>query len=110
MLRIAIPYGTLNPAQVRMLAHVARTYDRGYGHFTTRQNMQFHWIKPEQTPDILADFAKVQPHAIQNTGERIRNISEDQYRSVESSVGTESVSKCSSRWSSYRTKKIETRS
>src|SRR3546814_6487148 len=51
-------YGTLNPAQVRMLAHVARTYDRGYGHFTTRQNMQFHWIKLEQTPDILADFAK----------------------------------------------------
>src|SRR3546814_711143 len=79
MLRIAIPYGTLNPAQVRMLAHVARTYDRGYGHFTTRQNMQFHWIKLEQTPDILADFAKVQLHAIQTSGESIRNISADQY-------------------------------
>src|SRR3546814_4970555 len=79
MLRIAIPDGTLDPAQVRMLAHVARTYDRGYGHFTTRQNMQFHWIKLEQTPDILADFAKVQLHAIQTSGESIRNISADQY-------------------------------
>src|SRR3546814_3736222 len=79
MLRIAIPYGTLNPAQVRMLAHVARTYDRGYGHFTTRQNMQFHWTKLDQTPDILPDFAKVQLHAIQTSGESIRNISADQY-------------------------------
>src|SRR3546814_12833758 len=71
MLRIAIPYGTLNPAQVRMLAHVARTYDRGYGHFTTRQNMQFHWIKLEQTPDILADFAKVQQIGRASCRERV---------------------------------------
>ncbi len=79
MLRIAIPYGTLRPDQLRMLGHVARTYDRGYAHFTTRQNMQFHWIKLEQVPDILADFAKVQLHAIQTSGESIRNISADHY-------------------------------
>src|SRR3954469_17669316 len=59
MLRIAIPYGTLNSVQMRMLAHVARKYDRGYGHFTTRQNIQFHWIKLEQLPDAMADLASV---------------------------------------------------
>jgi len=79
MLRIAIPYGTLSSAQLRMLAHVARTYDRGYGHFTTRQNIQYHWIKLEQVPDILADLATVQLHGIQTSGESIRNISADQY-------------------------------
>src|ERR1700689_4021944 len=57
MLRIAIPYGTLASRQLRMLAHVARRYDRGFGHFTTRQNLQFHWIKLDETPDILADLA-----------------------------------------------------
>jgi len=79
MLRVAVPYGTLNPEQMRMLAHIARTYDRGYGHFTTRQNMQFHWIKLEQTPEILAKLATVQMHAIQTSGESIRNISADQF-------------------------------
>jgi sulfite reductase (NADPH) hemoprotein beta-component len=79
MLRVAIPYGTLSSAQLRMLAHVARTYDRGYGHFTTRQNIQYHWIKLEQVPDILADLATVQLHAIQTSGESIRNISADHY-------------------------------
>src|SRR5258706_9634904 len=62
MLRIAIPYGTLTPSKLRMLAHVARRYDRGYGHFTTRQNIQFNWIKLEETPDILADLAMVELH------------------------------------------------
>src|SRR6185503_7417443 len=57
MLRIAIPYGTLASRQLRMLAHIARRYDRGFGHFTTRQNIQFNWIKLEETPDILADLA-----------------------------------------------------
>src|SRR6202011_4270107 len=57
MLRIAIPYGTLSSAQLRMLAHVARSYDRGYGHFTTRQNIQFHWIKLEDLPEVMAIFA-----------------------------------------------------
>jgi len=79
MLRIAIPYGTLNPTQMRKLAHIARTYDRGYGHFTTRQNLQFHWIKLEQAPDILAELAMVEMHCIQTSGESIRNISADHY-------------------------------
>jgi sulfite reductase (NADPH) hemoprotein beta-component len=79
MLRVAIPYGTLNARQVRMLAHIARTYDRGYGHFTTRQNIQYHWIKLQQAPDILAELATVEMHAIQTSGESIRNISADQF-------------------------------
>jgi len=79
MLRVAIPYGTLNGRQMRKLAHIARTYDRGYGHFTTRQNLQYHWIKLEQAPDILAELATVEMHAIQTSGESIRNISADQY-------------------------------
>jgi sulfite reductase (NADPH) hemoprotein beta-component len=79
MLRVAIPYGTLDSRQTRMLAHIARTYDRGYGHFTTRQNIQYNWIKLEQAPDILADLAGVEMHAIQTSGECVRNISSDQY-------------------------------
>ena len=79
MLRVTIPYGTLNSGQMRQLAHIARTYDRGYGHFTTRQNIQYNWIKLAEAPDILADLAKVEMHAIQTSGESIRNISADQY-------------------------------
>ena len=79
MLRVAIPYGTLNSTQMRRLAHIARTYDRGYGHFTTRQNIQYNWIKLEEAPDILAELAEVEMHAIQTSGESIRNISADQY-------------------------------
>ncbi|RXZ64018.1 nitrite/sulfite reductase [Pelagerythrobacter rhizovicinus] len=79
MLRVAIPYGTLNSRQMRKLAHIARTYDRGYGHFTTRQNIQYNWIKLEDAPDILAELATVEMHAIQTSGESIRNISADQY-------------------------------
>ncbi|MXO74565.1 nitrite/sulfite reductase [Altererythrobacter aerius] len=79
MLRVAIPYGTLDSRQMRMLADIARRYDRGYGHFTTRQNIQYNWIKLAETPDILADLASVQMHAIQTSGESIRNISSDQY-------------------------------
>ena len=79
MLRVAVPYGTLDSRQMRMLAHIARTYDRGYGHFTTRQNIQYNWIKLEQAPDILADLATVEMHAIQTSGNCIRNISSDQY-------------------------------
>ena len=77
MLRIAIPYGTLNSAQMRMLAHVARTYDRGYGHFTTRTNLQLHWIKLRDAPDILADLSTVGLHAIQTSGNCIRNLTAD---------------------------------
>jgi len=79
MLRIAIPYGTRVSRQLRKLAHIARTYDRGYGHFTTRQNLQFHWIKLEQAPDILAELAEVEMHCIQTSGESIRNVSADHY-------------------------------
>ncbi len=77
MLRIAIPYGLLSSDQLRKLAYVARTYDRGYGHLTTRQNMQFNWPKLEQIPDILADLATVQMHAIQTSGNCIRNTTAD---------------------------------
>jgi sulfite reductase (NADPH) hemoprotein beta-component len=79
MLRIAIPYGTLSPEKLRMLAHVARRYDRGYGHFTTRQNIQFNWIKLDETPDILADLATVELHGIQTSGNCIRNVTADPF-------------------------------
>jgi sulfite reductase (NADPH) hemoprotein beta-component len=79
MLRVAIPYGTLDSRQMRMLARIARRYDRGYGHFTTRQNIQYNWIKLEEAPDILADLATVEMHAIQTSGNCIRNISSDQF-------------------------------
>ncbi len=79
MLRVAIPYGTLDSRQMRMLGHIARTYDRGYGHFTTRQNLQYNWIKLSDAPDILAELATVEMHAIQTSGNCIRNISSDQY-------------------------------
>ncbi len=79
MLRVAVPYGTLNSAQMRALGDIADKYDRGYGHFTTRQNIQYNWIKLEDAPDILADLARVEMHAIQTSGNCIRNISSDQY-------------------------------
>jgi len=79
MLRVAVPYGTLSSAQMRMLGDIADKYDRGYGHFTTRQNIQYNWIKLEDAPDILADLASVEMHAIQTSGNCIRNISSDQY-------------------------------
>ena len=77
MLRVAIPYGTLNGRQMRLLGDIADKYDRGYGHFTTRQNIQYNWIKLADTPDILADLATVEMHAIQTSGNCIRNISSD---------------------------------
>lgn len=79
MLRVAIPYGTLSSKQMHMLAHIARKYDKGYGHFTTRQNIQYNWIKLDETPDILADLATVEMHAIQTSGNCIRNISSDHF-------------------------------
>ncbi len=82
MLRVAIPYGTLSSAQMRMLAHIARTYDKGYGHFTTRQNIQFNWPFLEDVPDILSDLASVQMHAIQTSGNCIRNVTADHFAGV----------------------------
>ncbi len=79
MLRVAIPYGTMDSRQMRMLAHIARKYDRDYGHFTTRQNIQYNWIKLDETPDLLAELASVEMHAIQTSGNCIRNISSDQF-------------------------------
>ena len=79
MLRIAIPYGTLNSKQMRMLAHIARTYDRGYGHFTTRQNLQFNWPKLSDMPDVLAELATVEMHAMQTSGNCIRNVTADHF-------------------------------
>jgi len=82
MLRIAIPYGTLSTVQLRKLAEIARRYDKGYGHFTTRQNLQFNWIRLEDTPDILAELATVQMHAIQTSGNCIRNVTADHFAGV----------------------------
>ncbi len=82
MLRVAIPYGLLSTRQLRMLAHIARKYDKGYGHFTTRQNIQYHWPKLETVPDILADLASVQMHAIQTSGNCIRNVTSDHLAGV----------------------------
>ena len=79
MLRIAVPYGTMSARQLRMLAHIARTYDRGYGHFTTRQNIQFNWPRLRDIPKILEDLAAVEMHAIQTSGNCIRNITTDQF-------------------------------
>ncbi|MDD4928626.1 MAG: nitrite/sulfite reductase [Gallionella sp.] len=82
MLRIAVPYGLLNATQFRMFAHIARKYDRGYGHFTTRQNIQFNWIKLPDAADILSDLATVEMHANQTSGNCIRNITCDEYAGI----------------------------
>jgi len=82
MLRVAIPYGILSAAQLRVLAAVARRYDKGYGHFTTRQNLQYNWIRLEDTPEILAELARVGLHAIQTSGNCIRNVTTDHLAGV----------------------------
>jgi sulfite reductase (NADPH) hemoprotein beta-component len=82
MFRVAIPYGTLSSKQLRRLAHVARRYDRGYGHFTTRQNIQYNWIKLAELPDALADLAEVGIHAMQTSGNNTRNVTSDQWAGV----------------------------
>src|SRR3979490_1451672 len=82
MLRVAIPYGLLSSTQLRALGSIARRYDRGYGHFTTRQNIQYNWPKLEDVPDILAELAEVEMHAIQTSGNCIRNITTDHFAGV----------------------------
>jgi sulfite reductase (NADPH) hemoprotein beta-component len=89
MLRVAIPYGQLNAGQMRMLGHVAQKYDRGYGHFTTRQNIQFNWIETEQVPALLHELATVGMHAIQTSGSCIRNITTDHLAGVASDEYTD---------------------
>src|SRR5690349_20577646 len=82
MFRVAIPYGTLSSKQLRALARIARRYDRGYGHFTTRQNIQYNWIKLAELPDALADLAEVGIHAMQTSGNNMRNVTSDQWAGV----------------------------
>ena len=82
MLRVAIPYGTLSSDQLRKLAFLAERYDKGYGHFTTRQNIQYNWPRLEDTPDILAHLAEVEMHAIQTSGNCIRNVTADHFAGV----------------------------
>jgi len=82
MLRVAVPYGAMNSDQMRALAHVARTYDKGYAHFSTRQNVQFNWPALEDCPQILEDLSKVQLHAVQTSGNCIRNTTTDEYAGV----------------------------
>ncbi len=82
MLRVAIPYGLLSSQQLKMLAHIARKYDKGYAHFSTRQNIQYNWPALETVPDILADLARVEMHAIQTSGNDIRNITSDQFAGI----------------------------
>ncbi|MFZ9611519.1 MAG: nitrite/sulfite reductase, partial [Methylococcales bacterium] len=79
MLRIAVPYGLLSSKQLRKLADISDQFDRGYGHFSTRQNLQLNWPKLEETPDILEELSKVEMHAIQTSGNCIRNITTDQF-------------------------------
>ena len=79
MLRVAVPYGTLSSKQVHMLAHIARKYDKGYGHFTTRQNIQYNWPKLTEVPDLLEELATVEMHAVQTSGNCIRNVTTDQF-------------------------------
>ena len=103
MLRIAIPYGTLNSRQMRKLAHIARTYDRGYGHFTTRQNLQFNWPRLETVPEILAELATVEMHAIQTSGNCVRNITTDHFAGVapDEIVDTRALSEILRQWSTF---------
>src|SRR5262245_22745635 len=82
MLRVAFPYGLLSSRQLRTLAHIARKWDRGYGHFSTRQNIQYNWPKLEEVPDILAELAKVEMHAIQTSGNCVRNITADHFAGI----------------------------
>lgn len=103
MLRVAIPYGTLSSRQMRMLAHIARKYDRGYGHFTTRQNIQYNWVALERIPDLLEEIASVEMHAIQTSGNCIRNVTADQYAGAidEEIEDPRIISEIIRQWSSF---------
>ncbi len=103
MLRVAIPYGVLSAVQLRMLARIAREYDRGYGHFTTRQNLQFNWPKLEDTADILALLASVQMHAIQTSGNCVRNITTDEYAGLapDEEVDPRPIAEILRQWSTF---------
>jgi sulfite reductase (NADPH) hemoprotein beta-component len=103
MLRVAIPYGLLSATQMRMLASIARRYDRGYGHFSTRQNIQFNWPRLEDSPDILADLASVEMHAIQTSGNCVRNITADEFAGIapDEFVDPRPLSEILRQWSTF---------
>ena len=82
MLRVAVPYGLLSSRQIRKIAHIARVYDKGYAHVSTRQNFQFNWPELKNVPDILAELATVEMHAIQTSGNCIRNVTTDQFAGI----------------------------
>nr|WP_315592720.1 nitrite/sulfite reductase [uncultured Cupriavidus sp.] len=104
MLRVAIPYGLLASKQLRMLAHIAREYDRGYGHFSTRQNIQYNWMDLERVPDVLADLASVEMHGIQTSGNCVRNITTDQFAGVtpDESVDPRVLAELLRQWSTFQ--------
>ena len=103
MLRVAIPYGLVSAAQLRMLAYIARRYDRGYGHFSTRQNIQYNWPRLEDSPDILADLASVEMHAIQTSGNCVRNITSDEFAGIAADeiVDPRSLCEILRQWSTF---------
>ena len=103
MLRVAVPYGLLSATQLRKLAHIARKYDRGDGHFTTRQNIQYNWPKLEEAPDILAELAEVEMHAIQTSGNCVRNITTDHFAGVapDEHVDPRTLSEILRQWSTF---------
>jgi len=103
MLRVAVPYGTLSSAQMHALADIADKYDRGYGHFTTRQNIQYNWIKLDEAADLLADLAAVEMHAIQTSGNCIRNISSDHFAgaAADEAVDPRPYAEILRQWSSF---------
>src|SRR5450830_101507 len=103
MLRIAVPYGTLSSTQLRKLGEISKRYDRGYGHFSTRQNLQLNWPKLEDVPDILAELATVEMHAIQTSGNCIRNITTDQFAGVapDEIIDPRAVAEIMRQWSTF---------
>ncbi|WP_427311014.1 nitrite/sulfite reductase [Cupriavidus sp. H39] len=104
MLRVAIPYGLLSSKQLRKLAHIAREYDRGYGHFSTRQNIQYNWMELERVPDVLAELASVEMHAIQTSGNCVRNITTDHFAGVapDESVDPRVLAELLRQWSTFQ--------
>ncbi|WP_439683395.1 Sulfite reductase, beta subunit (hemoprotein) [Cupriavidus oxalaticus] len=104
MLRVAIPYGLLSSTQLRKLAHIAREYDRGYGHFSTRQNIQYNWMELERVPDVLAELASVEMHAIQTSGNCVRNITTDHFAGVapDESVDPRVLAELLRQWSTFQ--------
>jgi len=103
MLRIAVPYGLISSKQLRKLGDIAKQYDRGYGHFSTRQNLQLNWPKLEDTPDILAELATVEMHAIQTSGNCIRNITTDQFAGIapDEIIDPRAIAEIMRQWSTF---------